>query len=242
MTGRLAAGVMNDLRVQVFAHIQRLSLDFFTEEKAGVIMTRMTSDIEALQQLLQDGLAQFAIQGLTMVVVTASCSPYNVRLALIIGPRSSVPALTVSFALVPQPSLSTLIAAYATPSPDVISDIAESLSGVRVVTAYNRQRNNVVHHRNVLGCLPWLPTSRRRGSTASYCTASDFIGLVGQAALLADRRHHGPALVHHLQGGGLAPNPHPELASSSVLPGPVLPAHPVARAAVQLATSRARRR
>ena len=47
---------MFDLRVRVFAHLQRLSLDYYTDEKAGVIMTRMTSDIEALQQLLQDGL------------------------------------------------------------------------------------------------------------------------------------------------------------------------------------------
>ena len=70
VTGRLAAWVMNDLRVKVFAHLQRLSLDFFTEEKAGVVMTRMTSDIENLQQLLQDGLSQFAIQALTMVVIT----------------------------------------------------------------------------------------------------------------------------------------------------------------------------
>ena len=42
--------------MRVFAHLQRLSLDYYTDEKAGVIMTRMTSDIEALQQLLQDGL------------------------------------------------------------------------------------------------------------------------------------------------------------------------------------------
>ena len=55
VTGRLAAWVMNDLRVKVFAHLQRLSLGFFTEEKAGVVMSRMTSDIENLQQLLQDG-------------------------------------------------------------------------------------------------------------------------------------------------------------------------------------------
>ena len=70
VTGRLASWVMNDLRIKVFRHLQRLSLDFFTEEKAGVVMSRMTSDIENLQQLLQDGLAQFAIQGLTMVVIT----------------------------------------------------------------------------------------------------------------------------------------------------------------------------
>ena len=61
---------MNDLRVRVFTHLQRLGLDFYTDEKAGVIMTRMTSDIENLQQLLQDGLAQLVVQALTMVVIT----------------------------------------------------------------------------------------------------------------------------------------------------------------------------
>ena len=38
---------MYDLRVRVFSHLQRLSVDFFTEEKAGRLLTRMTSDIEA---------------------------------------------------------------------------------------------------------------------------------------------------------------------------------------------------
>ena len=83
VTGRLAAWVMNDLRVKVFAHLQRLSLGFFTEEKAGVVMSRMTSDIENLQQLLQDGLSQLAIQALTMVVITVILFATNVRLAFI---------------------------------------------------------------------------------------------------------------------------------------------------------------
>ncbi|HEY6625230.1 MAG TPA: ABC transporter transmembrane domain-containing protein, partial [Acidimicrobiales bacterium] len=83
VTGRLAAWVMNDLRVKVFAHLQRLSLGFFTEEKAGVVMSRMTSDIENLQQLLQDGLSQLAIQGLTMVVITIILFTTDVRLAAI---------------------------------------------------------------------------------------------------------------------------------------------------------------
>ena len=83
VTGRLAAWVMNDLRVKVFAHLQRLSLGFFTEEKAGVVMSRMTSDIENLQQLLQDGLSQLAIQALTMVVITIILFATNVRLAVI---------------------------------------------------------------------------------------------------------------------------------------------------------------
>ena len=60
-----------------------MSLDFYTEEKAGVILTRMTSDVESLQNLLQDGFAQFGIQALTMVVVTAVLIHYDLTLALI---------------------------------------------------------------------------------------------------------------------------------------------------------------
>ena len=63
ITGRIASRVMFELRVRVFAHLQRLSLDYFTDEKAGVIMTRMMSDVESLQQLLQDGLVQFVAAG-----------------------------------------------------------------------------------------------------------------------------------------------------------------------------------
>ena len=48
-----------------------------------MVMSRMTSDIENLQQLLQDGLAQFAMQGLTMVVITVILFFTNVRLATI---------------------------------------------------------------------------------------------------------------------------------------------------------------
>ena len=58
------------LRIRVFSHMQRQSLDFYTGEKAGVLMTRMTSDIEALSQLFQEGLVNFAVQGLTLVVIT----------------------------------------------------------------------------------------------------------------------------------------------------------------------------
>jgi ATP-binding cassette subfamily B protein len=148
VTGRLASWVMNDLRIKVFTHLQRLSLDFFTEEKAGVIMTRMTSDIENLQQLLQDGLAQFAIQGLTMVVITVFLFTTNAKLAFITVFSSCPSCHHVD--LVPRASergydkVRDGIA-------NVLADLSESLHGVRIVTAHNRQRYNVVHHRNVVG-------------------------------------------------------------------------------------------
>jgi ATP-binding cassette, subfamily B, bacterial len=207
-TGKLAAQVMNDLRVRVYAHIQRLSLDFFTDEKAGVIMTRMTSDIEVLQQLLQDGLVQFAIQGLTMVFVTAVLLSYNWKLALITV-VIVMPALAVASLWFRVASERAYLRVRDTLA-GVIADIAESLSGVRVIASYNRQRNNVVHHRNVLGAYRSANFKTAR-VTANYSTVSDFIGLMGQAALLLI----GGTMVlhswHHVAGGGIAPNAHPEL-------------------------------
>ena len=143
---------MNDLRVTIFRHLQRLSLDFFTEEKAGVVMSRMTSDIENLQQLLQDGLAQFAIQGLTMVVITVFLFTTNVRLAVITIVVVIPPLIVMSiwFKRASERGYDKVRDGIAL----VLADLSESLQGVRVVTAHNRQRHNVVHHRNVVGSLP----------------------------------------------------------------------------------------
>jgi ATP-binding cassette, subfamily B, bacterial len=149
VTGRLAARVMNDLRIKVFSHLQRMSLDFYTDEKAGVIMTRMTSDIENLQQLLQDGLANFAVQGLTMVVITIILFVLDVRLAIIAVLVVVLPltALSLWFRRASERGYDRVRDGIA----NVLADLSESLHGVRVVTAHNRQRHNVLHHRNVVG-------------------------------------------------------------------------------------------
>ncbi len=149
ITGRLAARVMNDLRVKIFTHLQRMSLDFYTDEKAGVIMTRMTSDIENLQQLLQDGLANFAVQGLTMIVITIILFITNVKLAAItiLAIVPVLAALSLWFRVASEQGYDRVRDGIA----NVLADLSESLHGVRVVTAHNRQRHNVVHHRNVVG-------------------------------------------------------------------------------------------
>ena len=82
-TGSLGERLMENLRIKVFSHLQRQSLDFYTKEKAGVLMTRMTSDIEALSQLFQEGLVNFAVQGLTVIVITVVLLFLNFKLALI---------------------------------------------------------------------------------------------------------------------------------------------------------------
>jgi ATP-binding cassette subfamily B protein len=191
VTGRLAAGVMNDLRVKIFTHLQRLSLDFFTAEKAGVIMTRMTSDIENLQQLLQDGLAQFAIQGLTMVVISVFLFTTNVRLALITL-LLVVPILTVMsiwFHRRSEAGYDKVRDGIA----NVMADLSESLHGVRIVTAHNRQRRNVVHHRNVVGV--YRDANNYTAFVNSvYGPGTQLVGVLGQAVLLAIG---GDMVLHH---------------------------------------------
>ncbi len=151
VTGRLASWVMNDLRIKVFRHLQRLSLDFFTEEKAGVVMSRMTSDIENLQQLLQDGLAQFAIQGLTMVVITVFLFATNATLA----------AITVFAVLPPLVIMSIWFKRASERGYDkvrdgialVLADLSESLQGVRIVTRAQPpalQRGDPPRHRGLV--------------------------------------------------------------------------------------------
>ena len=193
VTGRLASWVMNDLRIKVFRHLQRLSLDFFTEEKAGVVMSRMTSDIENLQQLLQDGLAQFAIQGLTMVVITIFLFATNAKLA----------AITVFAVLPPLVIMSVWFKRASERGYDkvrdgialVLADLSESLQGVRIVTAHNRQRYNVETHRDIVGAYRDANnyTGRINGV---YGPGSQVISVFGQLLILGIG---GTMYLHHPQ-------------------------------------------
>ncbi|MGO9901397.1 MAG: ABC transporter ATP-binding protein [Solirubrobacteraceae bacterium] len=182
VTGRLAARVMNDLRIRVFTHLQRLGLDFYTDEKAGVIMTRMTSDIENLQQLLQDGLAQFAVQGLTMIVITIVLFTMNVKLTLITL-ALTMPALIAASLWFRAAS----VRAYDRVRDgiaNVLTDLSESLHGVRTVAAHNRQAFNIVQHRNVVGDYQ-AANNYTAQINAIYGPGTQLLGYLAQGALLA---------------------------------------------------------
>lgn len=181
VTGKLAARVMHDLRIRVFTHLQRLSLDFFTDEKAGVLMSRMTSDIENLQQLVQDGVSQFALQGLTMVVITIVLFATNVALAawtvLLVVPILFV--LTIWFHRASERGYLLSRDRIA----NVLADLSESLYGIRVVTAHNRQRRNITNHRHVVGAYRDANLFTGRVN-AIYGPSTVTIGVVSQALLL----------------------------------------------------------
>jgi ATP-binding cassette subfamily B protein len=180
-SGLLAASATRDLRIRIFAHLQRMSLDYYTREKAGVTMTRMTSDVESLQNLLQDGFAQFLIQGLTMIVVTGVLFHYNAELALITL-LLVVPPLTAASLWFRKAAdegynrqRDTIAAMFA--------DLSESLNGVRVVTAHNRQDRNVVAHREVVGAYRDANDWTGR-INAVYGPGTSVIGLIAMAVML----------------------------------------------------------
>jgi ATP-binding cassette subfamily B protein len=181
VTGKISAEMMYDLRRKVFAQLQRLSLDYYTDEKAGVIMTRMTSDIDNLQQLLQDGLVQFAVQGLTMAFVAVMLFRYNPHLALItiLAVVPALVALSLWFRSASDKGFMRVRDGIA----GVLSDLSESLAGVRLVTGFNRQLRNIVQHRNVTGTYRDANDYTARLQMV-YGPGTDALGNLGQIVLL----------------------------------------------------------
>jgi ATP-binding cassette, subfamily B, bacterial len=181
-TGRLGERLLYDLRLRVFGHLQRLSIDYYTDEKAGRVLTRMTSDIEALQQLFQDGLVNLAVQVLTMAVVTVILFTLQPALAII-----TVFAIVPAMAIITVWFRSASDRAYTVVRDriaDVLADLSESLSGIRVITAFNRRRHNVYSHRNIVGRYRDANVHTAE-INARYGPATDLIGSVGQVVVLA---------------------------------------------------------
>ncbi|MDA3038234.1 MAG: ABC transporter ATP-binding protein [Actinomycetota bacterium] len=180
-TGRLSERLMYELRLRVFSHFQRQSLDFFTEEKAGRLMTRMTSDVDALSALFQDGLVNFAVQGLTLVIITGVLFALNVELALVtlLVVIPSMGVLTIWFRGASERGYGRVRDKIA----EVLSDLSESLAGIRVIAATNRQSYNVVQHANIVG---EHRNANLYASTvgAVYGPANEAVGVLGQAVLL----------------------------------------------------------
>lgn len=180
-TGKMGEDLTRALRVRVFTHMQRQSLDFYTGEKAGVLMTRMTSDIEALSQLFQEGLVSFAVQGLTLVVITVILFVLDPALAAI----TLVMVLPITFVLSNwfRRKSDSAYGAVRDRIAKVLSDLQESLAGIRVITAHNRRRHNVVHHTNVVGDHKTANLDAIRAASI-YTPGTEAIAIFGQAMIL----------------------------------------------------------
>ena len=146
VTSRLGQDLMLRLRVRVFAHLQRLGLDFYDREMTGRIMTRMTSDLEALYALLQSGFIDALVQGVTFFGALAILVSMDVRLSLVV--MAVVPPLLVSTLWFRSRSAR----AYGTVRDRIAAvnaSFQEGVSGVRVTQAFTRENRNMADFRAV---------------------------------------------------------------------------------------------
>ena len=82
LTGWVGERILADLRLKLFGHLQRLSLGFFERNRAGVIISRLTNDVEALDQLVTDGVTTLVQSTLTLLGTAVLLLVLDWRLAL----------------------------------------------------------------------------------------------------------------------------------------------------------------
>jgi ATP-binding cassette subfamily B protein len=139
VVGRNGERLLYTLRVKIFAHLQRLGLDFYEREMTGRIMTRMTTDVDAMSTFLQTGLITMLNSGLTFVGVLIALLFINVRLGLILF--SVLPVLVIATVIFRSKSSKAYAEAREKVSA-VNADLQENVSGLRVAQAYRRERVN----------------------------------------------------------------------------------------------------
>jgi ABC-type multidrug transport system fused ATPase/permease subunit len=146
MTGWVGERILADLRNRLFAHLQRLSLGFYERNRAGVIISRLTNDVEAIDQLVTDGVTSLVQNSLMLMGTAVILFVLDWRLAL--ATCAVLPLMTIATAMFRKRSAR----AYAQVRERlglVTATLAEDIAGMRVVQAFNREQAAFENFRNV---------------------------------------------------------------------------------------------
>ncbi|WP_413105916.1 ABC transporter transmembrane domain-containing protein [Streptomyces sp. Inha503] len=138
MTGRTGERVLYALRVKIFAQLQRLGLDYYERELSGKIMTRMTTDVDALSTFLQTGLVTAVVSLLTFFGILVALLIIDVELALVVF--LTLPPLIIGTVVFRRRSVKAYELARERVSV-VNADLQESVAGLRIVQAFRRERS-----------------------------------------------------------------------------------------------------
>jgi len=138
-TGWTGERILADLRSKLFKHLQRLSLGYYERNRAGVIISRLTNDVEALDQLVTDGVTSLVQNSLTLVGTAVILFFLEWRLAL--ATLVVLPAMTWATALFRKRSARAYRAVRERLGL-VTATLAEDISGMRVVQAFTREAQN----------------------------------------------------------------------------------------------------
>ena len=146
LVGWVGQRALQDLRIRLFLHLQKLSIGFYSRNRAGVIISRMTNDVEALDQLVEDGMATLIQSGLTLigvVVILFVLDPHLALLTFLALPVLAVGAFLYRIASADAYRLTReRIAA-------ITGYLQETLSGIRVVRAFGQERAHIRRFREL---------------------------------------------------------------------------------------------
>ena len=139
LTSWVGEHIIYDLRRDVFAHLQKLSLDFFSRQKTGWIVSRLTNDIDALDQLVTDGVTTLVTNSLTFFGAIAFLLILDWRLALA---TLTIMPLLIGATLVFRAKSARAYAQVRNGIGDVSAHLQESISGIRVLKAFRREQSD----------------------------------------------------------------------------------------------------
>ncbi|MEA2656396.1 MAG: ATP-binding cassette, subfamily bacterial [Chloroflexota bacterium] len=139
LSGRIGQDALMDLRKMLFAHVQELSLSFYERYTSGRIISRLTSDIEALNELLATGLTSAITSVLSVVAITAILLHLDTRLGLV---ALLVMPVVLGLAAWFRHNSALSYRAVRRAIVLVIVHYVESLGGIRAVHAFRREPRN----------------------------------------------------------------------------------------------------
>ncbi|MDG9683391.1 ABC transporter ATP-binding protein [Streptomyces sp. DH18] len=143
MTGRTGERVLYALRLKIFAQLQRLGLDYYERELTGRIMTRMTTDVDALATFLQTGLVTAFVSVVTFFGIMVALLVLDVQLALVVF--ATLPVLIIGTFFFRRSSVKAYELARTRISA-VNADLQESVSGLRIVQAFGREADGAARY------------------------------------------------------------------------------------------------
>jgi len=180
LVGWVGTRALQDLRERVFSHLQEMSIGFFTRRSTGVLISRMTNDIEALNQLVTSGVVTLFSSSLTLIGVVVILLALDVKLALV---------TFITFPLLAAASVVFRVASHGAYRATreriaaVTAYLQETLSGVRVVRSFGQEPRHAA-------AMTELNEANREANmrtvylNASYFPTVELMAAVGTAAIL----------------------------------------------------------
>jgi len=180
LVGWVGQRALQDLRERIYRHLQAMSIGFFTRRKPGVLISRLTNDVQALDSLVTDGVITLFSSTLTLAGVVV------IMLAL------DVPLALVTFLTFPVLAVGSVIFRIASSDAyrrtreriaDITAYLQETLSGVRVVRTFGRERQHVER-------MTELNDANRQANmktvylNAAYFPAVELLSAIGTAAII----------------------------------------------------------